>query len=485
MAAIHHLIDRVVFYGLLVTIAVTAIPYGSVQPWWTALFECVIFVLAILGIIDLLITKDQLPAGIAIALPLVLLSLFLVFQSLPLFATNDSIIPGLRLSISADPFATQLLAVKLLALILAGVLLLRYANTERRLRTVVYVVLGVGVASALFGLLRQGTGGATWFFPLPRPERGFAQFVNRNHFGYAMEMTLALAAGIAIRGSRGFRERLLFMAMAAFLLITLIISNSRGAIFASFCQVLFLLIVVNPASLGFHDSDTEQSRVRRILGGFTVKAVLVIGLVLVFAYGIRWVGGEAVVRNIELTGDSFTEQGGHEQRENVSRRNIWGATWELAKAHPVVGSGFGAYWVAITKHHDASGKFIPQEAHNDYLEAMAGGGIVGMVLILWFAWGFVKRAALAVKASDRWTTGVALGALTGVFGVMIHSFVDFGLHIPVNALIFTVLLVFATPKSLRGAAIQRMHRLPDDGYRTLTAREGNPDAALLYEHRSI
>jgi len=479
MARLHQILDRIVFYGLLTTIVVTAFPYGSAQPWWTALFECLVFVLAIVGILDLMITKDSLPKGASVAVPLVLMCLFLLFQSLPLFAAGNQVIPDLRLSISADPFNTQQLAMKLLTLILVGVLLLRYAKTEARVRAVVYVVIGVGLASALLGLLRQGSGGPGWFFPLPKPERGFAQFVNRNHFGFLMEMTFGLALGVAIFSQR--YRRLVFLAVAAILWLTLIVSNSRGAIFASLCQIMFALILIGPALLNFGGSSNEPSRARRILGGLPVKVLLVIGLVVIFAYGVRWVGGEAVVRNIELTGSAFAEQGGHELRENVSRRDIWRATWQLAKAHPLVGSGFGGYWIAITKHHDASGKLTPQEAHNDYLEAMAGGGIIGVALILWFAVRFVKRAVITLRAPNRWSRGVAFGSLAGLFGVMMHSFVDFGLHVPANALLFTVLLVVAVPEYVRHAAGEQVSR---DEHRRLASASGSEaqhEQALVYD----
>jgi hypothetical protein len=36
--------------------------------------------------------------------------------------------------------------------------------------------------------------------------------------------------------------------------------------------------------------------------------------------------------------------------------------------------------------------------------------------------------------------------MTGIFGVLLHSMVDFGLHIIINALIFIVLVVIATAR---------------------------------------
>src|SRR6476646_3929106 len=143
MDFLHQAFDRVIFYGLLALFVVIAVPYGSVHVWWVALFECVVFVFAIMASIDLLITKDGLPANSSIAVPLLILCLFLVFQSLPVFGFSNPVIPDLRSAISADPFTTQQLSIKLFALIIAGVLLLRYINTKSRLRALTYVVIAI------------------------------------------------------------------------------------------------------------------------------------------------------------------------------------------------------------------------------------------------------------------------------------------------------------------------------------------------------
>ena len=170
-------------------------------------------------------------------------------------------------------------------------------------------------------------------------------------------------------------------------------------------------------------------------------------MIAVFAYGVSWVGGETVVSNFELAGYSFGQQGAQGNRENVSRRDIWSATWQLIKARPIIGSGFGGYWIAITKYHNASGTYTPQEAHNDYLELLASGGLIGSALVGWFGVRFVKRAHQTLRAPDQWVRAAALGAITGIFGVMIHSFVDFGLHVTSNALMFCALIVIATRAS--------------------------------------
>ena len=57
----------------------------------------------------------------------------------------------------------------------------------------------------------------------------------------------------------------------------------------------------------------------------------------------------------------------------------------------------GAYWAAVPKYHDASGRMTPQEAHNDYLEVLASGGLVAAALVAWFAVVVFRRTKENVR----------------------------------------------------------------------------------------
>jgi O-antigen ligase len=103
----------------------------------------------------------------------------------------------------------------------------------------------------------------------------------------------------------------------------------------------------------------------------------------------------------------------------------------------------GAYWIAITRYHDASGVFTPQEAHNDYLELWASGGLIGVALGAWFVYGLIRGVRERLRSSGTFRRAACLGALVGLYGIAIHSFFDFGLHITINALVFIALLVIA------------------------------------------
>lgn len=438
-----HFLDGLIFLLLLVTIALTAVPYGTVEGWWIAIFECVVFAIAILGVVEAFISNRWSTSSLSLVAPLLVLTLFIVFQSLPLSSGSGPI--SSRLSVSADPYGTRQFAIKLFALIVAIVLLLRYASSKARLRNLIYVIIGIGIASAVFGIMRRNfQQGPGFFLPaLPVGGRGFAQFINRNHFALLMETGLGLTMGLIVAAVGRYRRMLVWLLVSALLWVALIYSGSRGGIIASLCQLLFLGVLLDPVRhLTKGRVGTSWHRFQNLAGGLAVRVFLMMCLIGLFAYGVGWVGGEIVVSNFQQAANDFSQQE-MLNNTNTSRKEIWSATWQLIKAHPVAGVGFGGYWIGITRYHRASGEMTPQQAHNDYLELMASGGVIGCALVAWFIVVFLIRARLRLLSPDPFYRGACIGALTGIFGVAIHSFVDFGLHITINALILCALIVIA------------------------------------------
>lgn len=446
--------DRLIFGALLALIALVALPYGTVEAWWVAVFECAVFTLGALWIIEGMLSGTWHVRERRLLAPLLCLVVFAFLQTLPLLREATGAIGSeaeLPRAVSAAPYETRSFTRKLLALILCGLLFLRYTSNERRLRALIYVVIGIGVASALFGILRQTMHHGEPGFVLPslQPGTGYGQFINRDHFALLMEITLGLALGLVVGGGVR-RERLLIYGAAALpVWLALVLTYSRGGIFGMLSQLLFLIVVfglMRPKQSHREEEGETPAWLRRIFGVFAMRTALVVCLMIAASISIVWIGGDFLVTRMEaLPGQAnmvSSKIGGE-----ISRMEIWLATWQLIKAHPVLGSGFGAYGVAITKHHDSSGEWTPGAAHNDYLELLAAGGIVGVALVAWFAIAFMQSVRARLRSADRFRRAACCGALTALFGVVVHSFVDFGLHITVNALVSTVLVVVATAET--------------------------------------
>jgi len=86
----------------------------------------------------------------------------------------------------------------------------------------------------------------------------------------------------------------------------------------------------------------------------------------------------------------------------------------------------------------------PQQAHNDYLEIIASGGLVGLAIFLWFVVLVFKRGRANLQSPDAFRRATSFAGLVAIAGVAIHSLMDFGLHRMANAMIFVALIVIVT-----------------------------------------
>jgi O-antigen ligase len=448
MLGVASILSKIVFVSLLGLIVLTAIPYGTSHAWWKALFICVVFTLAILWLLEGLISDAWLKDSWPLALPLAALALFSLLQTLPF--GNQSINPaGINFApwnaVSADPYQTRFFVLKLLALTIAGVLLFRYAATERRLRTMINVVIGVAVVSAIFGILRQTMQHSTGFgLPLLLPDLGYGQFINKNHFAFLMEMSLGLILGLVLGGGVRREQGLIYFAALMPLWTGLVLCGSRGGLIAMLAQVIIAALLFSVV-MRKGNSTEPQSKVIRITQSLPVRVVLILALIAGVVFGTVWLGGDRLATRIEESRNELNSDTTG-LRQGVSRNEIWKATWQLFVTHPVLGVGMGGYWTAVPAFHDASGTMTPQEAHNDYLELLASGGLVGLALGVWFALVVLKRTRENLGSPNRFRRAACFGAAIGIAGVAVHSLVDFGLHTIVNALVFTTLIVIATSK---------------------------------------
>ena len=428
-------LERIVFFGILVTGALTAIPYGTVEPWWEAAFVSLVFAFTALRIVHALLTGQAHIKGHHLFFPLLCVCALALFQVLPLFpmATGSTI--------STDPLETIRFVFKLLAFISAGELLLRFTSTRARFVTLVYVVIGVGVASASFGLLRQFTQTEGSFLLRGLTAgTGYGQFINVNHFAFLMEMTLGVLAGRIAGKGIDSRRRPMAWALALLVWTALVLTNSRGGVISMVSLMLFIAFVtVNDRSgrKANHFSPRRLSWVfdssRRILR----SAVALVVLALILTVAVVWVGGDSVVSRMETVSGEVS----FDTTDKIRRIEIWRATLSLIKDHPIAGVGFGGYWTAIPRYFRGSGDWSLQQAHNDYLEIAASGGLIGAVLFLWFTVGVVVTAIKSRSSRDLFYRASHLGALAGLIAVAVHSFVDFGLHTTINAMVFVMLIV--------------------------------------------
>jgi tetratricopeptide (TPR) repeat protein len=121
---------------------------------------------------------------------------------------------------------------------------------------------------------------------------------------------------------------------------------------------------------------------------------------------------------------------------------LWSRVLPLAKDYPVWGTGYGTFDSVepLTRTGGGDSGWHYDHAHNDYLEALVEGGVPRLLLSLAAVGAALALGyrAFAHHAHDP-LGGLALGGLFGLLTVAVHSFVDFGLHLPAIAILAAVL----------------------------------------------
>jgi len=436
------LLEKTIFVALLLLIVLAAVAYGGSDPWWKSVFTCLIFGVGAFAAIELALSKRPSVINLRLLLPILVLIAFALVQTIPSPRSNGASLGiSYRLwnAISADPYETKLFALHLTGLALFAGLLFRYAATESRLSLLIYVIIGTAVASALFGLLRATMQhNASFWLPF-QTDQGYGQFVNRNHFAYLMEMGFGLLLGLIASGRVQRDKVLIYLGALVPIWMALVLSNSRGGILAMLVQLMATLLLF-PLVVPAQQSD--EGKTGRWIRSRSMRLVMVFSLVIMVAGGVLWVGGDRLVERIEATRGEIIES--EQLRQGVTRIQIWQATLRMIEANPIAGVGMGGYWVAIPTFHEASGGMTPQQAHNDYLEILASGGIVGLAIVVWLAVMVLQQARLNLRARERFIRTTCFAALVAIVGVAVHSLVDFGLHRMANAMVFTALIVIVT-----------------------------------------
>lgn len=454
-------LDRVIFVLTLALVAWAVVPYGSVDPWWEGVFECAAFALGALWVIESLASRRApFVREHRLLAPVAALVLYAFVQTLAFGREEVAGLPAVPRALSFDPEETWRFAVKTAALASVAALLLRYTTGRRRLRALVWTVTGACAASALFGLVRQASAPESlrWLSPrLAANIGGYAQFINRNHFALLAEMGLGLALGAALASALRRRWGALVVSLAAALVVwaALVASGSRGGLLGMFA-LLSALVLLYFTSVRRAGEDGRARRAGR--RAWLARAAAVACLFALVGVGAVWVGGERLAERLEaVPGDvSLAES---KVRWGDRRNEIWGATARVVREHPLAGVGFGAYRAAVTRHHDASGEMSLEQAHNDYLELLASGGLVALALAAWLAYLFARRARAVLASHDTERRALAAGALAGLAAVAVHSLFDFGLHVTANAAVFVALAVVAVVSGEQSAVSSRDARL--------------------------
>jgi tetratricopeptide (TPR) repeat protein/O-antigen ligase len=335
-------------------------------------------------------------------------------------------------------------------------LVVQTVRTRRQVGRLVRTLLVVGGVVAFAGLVDYLAGEAalTRLRGHAFPARLSGTFANPDHFAAWLAMLIALGLGWvasrapASRRARGLgtllsvrelREqavrRHLPLVAIAIMAIALVFTLSRGGLVNVVAGLLTLLALLRVVG-----------RVRRSL---VVTGAL---LLAVLGYG-GWIGFGPVLARLAVTPEG-----------TAYRLDQYVASLPMLREFPVLGVGLGAYREIYFRHqplaHQPETLYFPH-AHNDLLQLALELGPAGILLGGFVAWRLAAdlvgvhllgRGACPVDGgvgpsavrSDRTSLGIAIGALAGVAGLVVHSALDFSARIPAVGIFAATLLGLAT-----------------------------------------
>jgi O-antigen ligase len=298
-------------------------------------------------------------------------------------------------------------------------------KTRDELRHLIYLVMGIAFFLAVFGLFKRlGINPFPWWEYTDikhNPNMLSSTYGNHNHLAGYMEMAISMTLGLFLTGYRG--GMLFLMIYIVFIMfVALVLSLSRGGWVGMLVGLSFMVFAL------FISRYFKRKRlIISMIGGFLALAFIVLA-------------STPVVERIQ----TITEM--DETAPISSRIMVWEGTARMILDYPLLGTGPGTFSTMFTQYQPPglSSRFFM--AHNDYLHFISEAGLIIIPLILWMGVGLFNNGFEKLKSPSRLVRGITLGAMTGVTAILVHSVSDFNLHIPANAILFTMLAaIIAAP----------------------------------------
>jgi O-antigen ligase len=393
-------ISRYLIYALLIF---TPLARGSVQPWAVAVIEIATLIALASFLIDRSLKWEwkwiRTPLDLPILCLLVLCFLSSVF--------------------SVHKWTSLWSFILLLNYLTILYLTIHLTSTRSRLKGLIYLIIGMATFLSIFGIFKKfGMNPFPWwdYGDLKyRPDFLSATFGSHNHLAGYLEMAIPMLLGLFLL-EYGSGRVFILSYLSLLTLTALILSLSRGG----WVSILLGLVFMSVALL----SSKYFRRKKLLIGsiaGFIILAMIILA-------------STPVVERIM----TIAEQ--EEEASFSSRMIAWKGALKMIGDYPILGSGPGTFKTVFTQYQPPGLAIYYNMAHNDYLHFISETGLALVVLIIWMIITLYRKGFEKLKNPSRLVRCTALGAMTGIMAILIHSIVDFNLHIPANAILFTVLV---------------------------------------------
>jgi len=412
---------RLLRFGICSLVVFAVAAHGGVEEWARAVFETGAALLFLVWSLRIYFTREEQIVLSPLLPPLAAFSLLVCGQ---LFFRG-----------TASSYATRTELLLLLSDLLLLFLAVQAFRTLSDWRGFVWFGMVFGFLASIFGILQHLTfnGKLYWFREMRFGGIPFGPYVNRNHFAGFVELILPLALVPLVMG-RVRRERWLVVSLFAVVPIAaLFLSASRGGIVSIGVELAVLaLMMIRWRTLG-----------KELFAGITV---LLLAMLMV-----TWLGvGQLLHRFSSFQALEVTVG---------KRASMRHDTWQIFLQHPLAGTGLGTLQIVYPPYESLYDGKIVNHTHNDYLETLAETGALGGICCVWFLGVLLLESLKRLRRLNNSFAGaLQLSGLVACSGFLVHSLVDFNLHIPANALLFFLMAHLSTSEIPSTASPIEAHR---------------------------
>lgn len=299
--------------------------------------------------------------------------------------------------------------------------------TRRNTATIVSMVLvcvAFGVSALAIYQFSTHTG-TIWgmYKPTQYLARASGTFVNPNHLAGFLELIVPLAIAYMFMGRLPLIAKVLLGYCTLMMMAAICMSLSRGGMLVMGITLTAIFVVL------LFQQD------------FWLKSAISILFLAALVGGALMQVGAVERRFGKLVTDSGTVED--------ARVHLWNAAKQIYLKQPAFGPGPGHFDYEFRKYEPKGWVERAQFAHNDYLNALCDWGAVGLVVLLGCCalvyvgvlktWPFVRKQPNELGSMRSNKGALVFGASFSILAILLHSFTDFNLHIPANAMVVVVL----------------------------------------------
>ena len=316
----------------------------------------------------------------------------------------------------------------------------RYGVVNRKYGVfLLYLLVGLGVGEMIFGYYFSNHPDRVPFDLNGQLQQHYAPrwlgtYDGPNHFASLLVMAIGAALALGSFSKLPWPARIVLFYAALMMMVGVMYSGSKGSWIALVAAIAALAV------LGIRNGTLRW--------WVPVTGAVVLIVVAGFLFSTS-----NVVRDRLVEAGNLVHEG---RLGNYVRVALTRDALHIARDHPFFGTGPGTFVFVHPRYQDQTFKFKAILTHDDYLNCLDDYGLVGFGLAMLFAGAVTLKFFRPLHVDQRWQDRVLVAAgFAAWVALLVHSVLDFNLHIPANAILLFALTGLALARIKQEEAVVR------------------------------